>query len=506
MGDGTDFASYLVARWPALVRTLVLLGSTPEQAEADALEGIVRGRSSWDRVRREADVDVWVYRTVLEARGRGAGAGLFEGPGVVAPTLVDLDERVVLLAELEEALAELPPERREALVLRYVAELDTGQVAEVLGIGLEVVEARLHEPVPPAVFRDAAEAIPLHPAPVGTVAACVRARRRRRVRWTAGGLAVALAVVAVATWVGTRPQDPDLPDPDVTRAANPANVAWYADRLLHLPDVTVELPQLEEMVEVPDGVVYTDRGGRVVLVDREGALTSLGRTEPGTPIAGSAERGWVTWLDADGSPGLVVFDTLAGREIARLPVDPGAVPIAIDQDKVYFSQGDESFAWTTGQDEPAREPRDELLDVSSAVRVTRFSDSSIMITQPLFDIELTVPGAGALVSPDGDHVLTRVDFEVPDEVPDEVRIYDAATGDVVDVDLSPLDVAVAAGFGPDRTVTFLLARREHAPEGEEYLRLSNSGPLTLRTCNLDDGTCRAVTQFANNRGEPVMPH
>ena len=101
MGDGTDFASYLVARWPALVRTLVLLGSTPAQAEADALEGMVRGRSSWERVRGEGDVDVWVYRTVLDARGRGAdGPVVFEGPGVVDPTIVDLEERVVLLAEL----------------------------------------------------------------------------------------------------------------------------------------------------------------------------------------------------------------------------------------------------------------------------------------------------------------------------------------------------------------------------------------------------------------------
>lgn len=502
MGDGTDFSSYLAARWPAIVRSLVLLGSTPERAEADALEGIVRGRSSWERERREGDVDVWVYRTVLEARGRGADPPVLQGPGIVDPTIVDLDERVVLLAELEAALAALPPEQREVLVLHFVAELDTAQVAEVLGVGLEAVETRLREPVPPAVFHDASEAIPLHPAPVGTVAALVRARRRRRVRWTAGGLAAALAVVASATWVGTRPADDDLPEPDVIRVANPADVAWYANRALHLADVTVELPQLAEMVEVPDGVVYADRDGRVVLVDGDGALTGLGRTDPGTPIAGSGERGWVTWLDADGSPGLVVFDTLARREIARLPVAEGAVPIAIDQDKIYYSQGREAFAWTTGQEEPTREPRDELLDVSSAVRVTRFSDSSVMITQPLFDIEVTVPGVGAQVSPDGDHVLTRVDFEQADEV----RVYEAATGDQVQLDISSLDVAVAAGFGPDHTVTFVMARREHSPEAGEFMRLSNSGPHTLRTCDLDVGTCEVVTQFANNRGEPVMPH
>ena len=503
MRDGTDFASYMVARWPALVRTLVLLGSTPDQAETDVVEGLARGRSTFDRARREGDVDAWVYRLVLDARGRSAGPASFDVPGVVDPTITDLEDRVAQLEQLKLTLAALAPEEREAVVLRFVAELDTGQVADVLGVSVDVVEARLSDTVPPPyVFREASEAIALRVAPVDLVRDRARQRRRRAVRWTAGGLAALLAVVAISTWLGTRPDDPGLPDPVVTEAVNPANVAWYANRLLHLAQVTVELPQVEEMVEVPEGVVYADREGRVVLVDGDGVLTSLGRTDPGVPIAGSGDRGWVSWRDADGEPALIVFDTIGRREVARLPVDPGALPIAVDQDKVYFSQGDQSYAWTAGQKEPGSEARDGLLDVSSAVRVTRFSDSLIMITQPLFDIELTVPGTGAQVSPDGDYVMTRVDFDFPDET----RIYSAATGNQVDLDVSDLDVAVAAGFGPDDTVTFVLARREHSPDGEEYMRLSNSGPLTLRTCDLDVGTCEAVTQFANNRGVPVMPH
>ncbi len=503
MRDGTDFESYLVARWPALVRTLVLLGSTPDQAETDVVEGLARGRSTFDRVRREADVDAWVYRLVLDARARCASPMSFDGPGVVDPTIVDLEDRVEQLEQLELTLADLGPEERETVVLTFVAELDSGQVADVLGVGVDVVGARLSVTVPPPhVFREAIEAIPLRTAPVELVGTRARQRRRRVVRWTAGGIAVVLAVVAVGTWVGTRADDPGLPDAVVTEAVNPASLAWHANGLLHLERVTVELPRIEEMVEVPEGVVYADREGRVVLVDGDGVLTSLGRTDPGVPIAGSGDRGWVTWRDADGAPGLIVYDTIGRREVARLPVDADALPIAVDQDKVYYSQGDEAFAWTAGQQEPTAEARDQLLDVSSAVRATRFSDRSIMITQPLFDLEITVPGVGAVVSPDGDFVMTRVDFDFPDEV----RIYEAASGHMVEVDVSPLDVAVAAGFGPDHTVTFVLAKRDHSPEGEEYMRLSNSGPLTLRTCDLDVGTCEAVTQFANNRGVPVLPH
>lgn len=134
--------------------------------------------------------------------------------------------------------------------------------------------------------------------------------------------------------------------------------------------------------------------------------------------------------------------------------------------------------------------------------MSRFGDSSILISQPLFDSEVSVSGVGATVSVDGEYVLTRVSFSRPDEV----RIYEAATGNRVELDLNPDDVALAAAFGPDGTVSFFLARREHAPGNDQFMRLSNSGPLTLRTCDLDTGACQPVTQFAHNRGLPVLPH
>ena len=95
----------LIARWPAVVRTLVLLGSPPDEAEVDAREGLTRCLPGWDRARREGDVDVWVYRTVLEARGRASGADPPDGAAVVDPTIVDLEDRLELLSALVAALA-----------------------------------------------------------------------------------------------------------------------------------------------------------------------------------------------------------------------------------------------------------------------------------------------------------------------------------------------------------------------------------------------------------------
>ena len=66
-------------------------------------------------------------------------------------------------------------------------------------------------------------------------------RRRRRRPW----------LVGVGTWLGTRP--PDRPDgagatrgaggvPRVSRVENAAEVAWWANGVLHLPHVDVTLP------------------------------------------------------------------------------------------------------------------------------------------------------------------------------------------------------------------------------------------------------------------------
>jgi len=70
VSDGSDFAAFVVARWPALVRSLVLLGHVPEAADEAAVAGLARCHPSWDRVRDDGDVDAHVYRAVLEQVAR----------------------------------------------------------------------------------------------------------------------------------------------------------------------------------------------------------------------------------------------------------------------------------------------------------------------------------------------------------------------------------------------------------------------------------------------------
>lgn len=151
MGDPADFSAYVVARWPTLVRTLVLLGCDPVRAEDVARRGLARAHPSFDRVQREEDVDVHVYRTLLETwrharRGEHGGSGAGAGP--VAPVPVppdpvglDAETREALLRDLETALARLPVDLRLVLVLRHAAGLDEEQVSDVLGLAAWEVDS-----------------------------------------------------------------------------------------------------------------------------------------------------------------------------------------------------------------------------------------------------------------------------------------------------------------------------------------------------------------------------
>jgi len=526
VSDGSDFAAFVVARWPALVRSLVLAGHDPGSADEAAVTGLARCQPSWDRVRDTGDVDAHVYRVVLDQADHGGREHADDPDGDPAPlldlVLADRSERVQLLAGLEQAMAKLPAEVRTVLALRFVAGLEADQVAAALGQPFVAVQEREWRGVrqlavaadwsqlrpggfePSEVFLEAGEVIPVRNPPVDEVVGRAAAARQRRRRWAAGGAAAVVVVLAVSTWLSTRPSGPQLPDSVVTTDDNPANIEWYANHTLHLAGVTVELPQISVMVPVADGVVYGDQDGLVAQVRGDGSLVKLGETVPDRPVVGSLERSWVAWVE----PGetvdrLVVRDVVRGEMVASRPVAKGAQPVALDGDEVYYTTPGRDWTWQPLGGEPTWTRGGDLVDVASGVQVSQVETGQLRITQPLFDVEVTVPGQGAILSADGDYLLTQVDE--PD--PQTVVLYEAASGDVVDVGLTREDVAVAAAFDSDGAATFLVEHRANAPEPGEDLRLSTTGPTIMRSCEFEFGPeCETVTRFASNAGVSVLPH
>jgi len=525
VSDGSDFAAFMVARWPALVRSLVLLGHEPESADEAAVAGLARCQPSWDRVRDDGDVEALAYRAVLEQVDRVTpehGHADADHPPLLDLVLSDRSERVELLAGLEKGLSGLPEDVRSVLVLRFAAGLGADQVAGVLAQPIVAVKeqerrgllhlsgaaewARLRPGGFDAigVFLDAGDVIPVRNPPVDDVLGRAAAARQRRRRWGAGAVVAVVVVLGVWTWLGSRPSGPQLPESVVTQARNPANIEWYANRALHLPDVTVEVPQISDMVQVADGVVYGDEDGLVVQVRGDGSLVKLGETVPDKPVVGSTERGWVAWVQ----PGetvdrLVVRDVVQGEVVASRSVAKGATPVALDSDKVLYTTPGRDWTWQPLAGEPTWTRGGDLVDVASGVRVSQVDGDRLRIVQPLFDVVVTVPGRGAILSSDGDYLLTRIDE--PD--PQTVVLYNAASGDVLDVGLGREEVAVAAAFDAEGAATFLVEHRANEPEPGQDLRLSTTGPTIMRSCEFEFGPdCVTMTQFASNAGVPVLPH
>ncbi len=65
MEPDEEYSVYVGARWPALLRSAVLLGCTVHEAEDLVQASLVKCYVSWDKVMRATDRDAYVYRVLV---------------------------------------------------------------------------------------------------------------------------------------------------------------------------------------------------------------------------------------------------------------------------------------------------------------------------------------------------------------------------------------------------------------------------------------------------------
>lgn len=138
-----DFTEFVVGRRARLVRTAVLLGCPESDAEDVVQTTLARCLKAWKRVERADNRDAYVHRVLVNVlrdsrsrrwNGELASAALPERPER------DLDHAEGLV--VRRALADLRPAHREALVLRFFADLSEAQSAEALGVPPGTVKSR----------------------------------------------------------------------------------------------------------------------------------------------------------------------------------------------------------------------------------------------------------------------------------------------------------------------------------------------------------------------------
>ncbi len=147
MDRDDDFRAFVEGSWARLVRTALLLGSRPGDAEDLAQSALLRAYLAWDRVSRAGNVDAYVYRILVNTRATALRRrSALELPSEIPdiPTAGDPTAQVDLSDLLIHALRRLTPKHRAVLVLRYYADLSDVQVAEVLGVPVGTVKSRLH--------------------------------------------------------------------------------------------------------------------------------------------------------------------------------------------------------------------------------------------------------------------------------------------------------------------------------------------------------------------------
>ena len=148
--DDDDFERLYAAEAQGLFAFLAYRTGDRALAEdlmADAFERALRSRGRFDR--RRGSSRTWLYAIALNAlrdhaRRRAAEERALGRAGEPADPGRDRLEAIGDRDELQRALAALSPEEREAIALRFGAEMTVPEMADVLGERLTTVEGRVY--------------------------------------------------------------------------------------------------------------------------------------------------------------------------------------------------------------------------------------------------------------------------------------------------------------------------------------------------------------------------
>ncbi|MEM7315381.1 MAG: RNA polymerase sigma factor [Planctomycetota bacterium] len=153
LSAGGDHAAFeqLVRRWETMVGR-VLSRLVVKSAERDDLcqEVFLRIYLARSRYRGNGQFKSWLFRIVLNV-ARDAGRRAQRRNSVTLPAESELPGRVDDLPDFEiqrgvrDAVAELSPDVREAIVLKHFAELTFNQIATLTGSPASTIKSRVQQ-------------------------------------------------------------------------------------------------------------------------------------------------------------------------------------------------------------------------------------------------------------------------------------------------------------------------------------------------------------------------
>jgi RNA polymerase sigma-70 factor (ECF subfamily) len=163
-GDVEAFEALVRRHQHRLVHYARLMVSNPSDAEDVAQEALLRAYRSLKQFRGQSTFKTWLYQIATNVArthlARRRDRQEVQEPDATADTGADhrrgrtgapreqasaenLERRVIAHDQLRRALADLPVEWKEAVVLRDIEGLDYREIAAVLNIPMGTVESRI---------------------------------------------------------------------------------------------------------------------------------------------------------------------------------------------------------------------------------------------------------------------------------------------------------------------------------------------------------------------------
>ncbi|HET7689952.1 MAG TPA: SigE family RNA polymerase sigma factor [Nocardioidaceae bacterium] len=141
-----EFAAYMAARQPSLLRTAYLLTGDQHTAEDLVQTALAKLYLSWDKVQRRELIDGYVRRILVNENNslwrrswKRREVTTEYLPDTPAPSQEADDGQGDALWEFVQTL---PKKQRAAIVLRYYEELSEAETAQVLGVSVGTVKSQ----------------------------------------------------------------------------------------------------------------------------------------------------------------------------------------------------------------------------------------------------------------------------------------------------------------------------------------------------------------------------
>jgi RNA polymerase sigma-70 factor (sigma-E family) len=141
-----DVVQWMAARGPALQRFAYLVTGSPDDAADAVQEAISRVLPHWPRLVARGTAEAYVRRSIVNAaisawrkQRRLVAVADPEAPAVADPSqgLADADHAWALCAEL-------PPQQRAAVVLRFYEDLSFAEIARILDCPESTARSHVH--------------------------------------------------------------------------------------------------------------------------------------------------------------------------------------------------------------------------------------------------------------------------------------------------------------------------------------------------------------------------